>query len=32
VVLRNSERARSPAIVEPVAPRAPGRRILDAKK
>jgi hypothetical protein len=32
VVLRYPERARSPAIVEPVAPCAPGRRILDAKE
>ncbi len=32
VALRDGERTRGPALVEAVAPRAPGRRILDAKE
>ncbi len=32
VALRDGERARGAALVEPVAPRASGRRILDAKE
>jgi hypothetical protein len=32
MMLRDSQGPRGAAIVEPVAPRAPGRRVLDAEE